>query len=198
MFLTNVSYAHPHLQATRWHDQGHVHRRVMALFGDLGGDSDARSRGEVLYRAEPEVATGRLLVQSNTPPVVDEVRTSALAPLLSSLHTDQPVRFRLDANPVRTVNRTGADGVERTRRAQVAAEDLPGWLADRLGAALAIDDLDDPQVSYRKSGRAKLVVASFRGSATVVDPEALNRLIRDGVGRAKAYGCGLLSVVPVG
>ncbi|ANS62344.1 hypothetical protein SLINC_0120 [Streptomyces lincolnensis] len=36
----------------------------------------------------------------------------------------------------------------------------------------------------------------FDGSATITDSDLLRQKITDGIGRGKAYGCGLLSIAP--
>ncbi|GAB3450163.1 type I-E CRISPR-associated protein Cas6/Cse3/CasE [Streptomonospora sediminis] len=49
-----------------------------------------------------------------------------------------------------------------------------------------------------KKNRVSLVTATFDGRLEVVDPEALRRTLTHGLGRAKAYGCGLMTLAPVG
>jgi len=44
---------------------------------------------------------------------------------------------------------------------------------------------------------AALQVDTADGVGTVHDPDRLLELVVDGVGRAKAYGCGLLTVIPI-
>jgi CRISPR system Cascade subunit CasE len=36
----------------------------------------------------------------------------------------------------------------------------------------------------------------FDGTATIIDPDQLRAAIHNGIGRGKAYGCGLLSIAP--
>jgi CRISPR system Cascade subunit CasE len=40
-------------------------------------------------------------------------------------------------------------------------------------------------------------MATYDGILTVTDPALLRRALCHGVGRAKAYGCGLLTLAPV-
>jgi CRISPR system Cascade subunit CasE len=58
-------------------------------------------------------------------------------------------------------------------------------------------DLLDATVLTRVKGRVPLVVARLGGTATIADADALMRVLRVGTGRGKAYGCGLLTVLPV-
>ncbi|GGX94045.1 type I-E CRISPR-associated protein Cas6/Cse3/CasE [Streptomyces fructofermentans] len=51
----------------------------------------------------------------------------------------------------------------------------------------------------RTSGRTKpvtLVTATFDGRLEVTDPQALRHTLAHGIGRAKAYGCGLITLAP--
>ncbi|MCK8679404.1 type I-E CRISPR-associated protein Cas6/Cse3/CasE [Streptomyces lichenis] len=42
-----------------------------------------------------------------------------------------------------------------------------------------------------------LVTATFDGRLEITDPEALRRTLTQGLGRARAYGCGLLTLAPL-
>ena len=39
-----------------------------------------------------------------------------------------------------------------------------------------------------------LVLATFEGVLEVTEPEALRRVLTHGIGRGKAYGCGLMTL----
>lgn len=197
MLLTNVPMDHPVFSTGRWHDARWIHRAVMDLFGDLGNTSEARAAAGVLFRVEPHVDNGRVLVQSNVPPVVDGIRTRSLEPVRERLTGGRHVRFLLAANTVRTINRTGPGGSIRTHRARVFDDQLDGWLKQRLDGAVDVGPLAPPETRKLRQGPAQLIVTTFRGRGTVADPDRLTQLMSDGVGRAKAYGCGLLSVLPV-
>ncbi|MEV6400230.1 type I-E CRISPR-associated protein Cas6/Cse3/CasE [Streptomyces sp. NPDC051907] len=46
-------------------------------------------------------------------------------------------------------------------------------------------------------GRVKVVTVTFDGRLEVTDPEAMRRTLTHGLGKAKAYGCGLMTLAPV-
>ncbi|PSL01016.1 CRISPR system Cascade subunit CasE [Murinocardiopsis flavida] len=48
-----------------------------------------------------------------------------------------------------------------------------------------------------RKNRVTLVTATFDGRLEVTDPAALRRTLTAGLGRAKAYGCGLMTLAPV-
>ena len=47
------------------------------------------------------------------------------------------------------------------------------------------------------SGKVTLVTAQFDGQLRVTDAQAFQRCLRQGIGRAKSFGCGLLTVAPI-
>jgi CRISPR system Cascade subunit CasE len=49
----------------------------------------------------------------------------------------------------------------------------------------------------RKSKPVTLVAVTFDGRLEVTDPAALRRTLTQGIGRAKAYGCGLITLAPL-
>lgn len=140
--------------------------------------------------------------------------------LLARLAKGQRYAFRLTANPVHTV--TAEDGTKR-RLAHVSVPHQLGWLAtraERLGvrfldehgelvapvadAEEARSALTAVQVSDRKTLRFKrggqrvtLAKARFEGALEVDDTTRLRDALVNGIGRGKAYGCGLMTLAPL-
>jgi len=88
--------------------------------------------------------------------------------------------------------------------AAVHAATVP-WLlarAPRLGlevdaAGLRVDNYWHGKVERAEGARIPLACVDFEGTARVIDGALLRRALLDGVGRGKAYGCGLLLAKPV-
>jgi CRISPR system Cascade subunit CasE len=192
--LAAVPFDHPALarRVRDWNDAEQIHKAVMSLFReDLPGPQhQRRATAEILYRVEHHAA--RILLQSATAPAHSDygIRTTHLSGLATHLTAGTAVRFRLDINAVRCQAGTH-------RRTPVPDADLPQWAAARLHPALTAVTLLDQPVTVRRTDNSPLRVAHLTGTARINDPDALLGLIRSGVGRAKAYGCGLLSVVPM-
>ncbi|MCU0835205.1 MAG: type I-E CRISPR-associated protein Cas6/Cse3/CasE [Chromatiaceae bacterium] len=115
----------------------------------------------------------------------------------------QRLAFLLTANPVRTIK--DSEQAEKpakkrdTCRVPLVREDQQrGWLARKLDGAAEIEALSllpHPPLFFRRGNRAgKLVTLSYEGILRVQSPERLLELIENGVGPAKAFGCGLLLV----
>jgi CRISPR system Cascade subunit CasE len=138
-------------------------------------------------------------------------QTARMEPLLERLETGQQWAFRLTANPVHAV-RDPKDGRARGRRlAHVTVEQQRSWLAERStgwGFAVLGDSGLTADVTSRRSFTFErrsddvkrdvtLTVATYDGLLTVIDTMLLRRTLGHGAGRAKGYGCGLLTLAPV-
>ncbi|MEV0924882.1 type I-E CRISPR-associated protein Cas6/Cse3/CasE [Streptomyces spongiicola] len=68
-------------------------------------------------------------------------------------------------------------------------------LAVRDTRSLSFTKSRDPGSSQGR--QVTVVTATFEGRLEVTEPDALRRALTQGVGRARAYGCGLLTLAPV-
>lgn len=126
-------------------------------------------------------------------------------PLLALIADGQRWRFRLRANPV--VSETLPEHGGRGRvRALANRDEQKSWLmsrANKNGFSLSDDEFDVMDSSWKifkkKNGDSErevtLLVATFEGVLTVTDASALRAALTCGIGRAKAYGCGLLTIM---
>ncbi|MFV0429610.1 MAG: type I-E CRISPR-associated protein Cas6/Cse3/CasE [Arachnia sp.] len=135
-------------------------------------------------------------------------RTAHYDPFLAGLDVGQRWRFRLTANPTSSVR--PKDGGRGRRTAHVTAEQQLHWLVARaaqMGVAFPEDSVGAPAATvtgrdisrFAKASGGKpitLSVVQFDGLLEVTDPEALRRTLTQGVGAAKGYGCGLLTLAP--
>lgn len=190
-----------------------LHRHIWHLFP--GEDRESRSsdddtRHGFLFRVE-ENATGRparLLVQSRRAPIRTNglllVGTREITPCPSS---GQRLAFVLTANPVKTIVDAQRDAKpgkqsEKCRVPLIKEEDQRQWLLRKLGEAgeiEAVSVLRHTPLYFRKGSRGgKLVTATFEGVLHVRDSDRLAALLENGVGPAKAFGCGLLLVRRIG
>ncbi|WP_419927242.1 type I-E CRISPR-associated protein Cas6/Cse3/CasE [Candidatus Poriferisocius sp.] len=180
-----------------------MHRRVMSLF-PKADSGQARSEFGVLWRIEPSESP-TLLIQSRGQPDFTRLpgeygrfRSKSIDRHLSSLERGHVVNYRAVVNPVRS-SRAGG---QNKQTAIPFCEQAEWWQAreQRIG----LTPLDAPVLTgqparnlYRDNGdRARVPIYSIRvdGIAEVVDADSLREAIEGGVGRAKAWGCGLLTV----
>jgi CRISPR system Cascade subunit CasE len=124
------------------------------------------------------------------------------------LEPGQVVTFSVALNAVRRKT-IQIDGARRTK-IQPVPEDhdnealengettITPWLQGKLSTALeeiqVVNHLRDILHDSGSGGVMTIQVDSIDGVAQVKDPIALKELLATGIGREKAYGCGLLSV----
>lgn len=186
-------------------------------------------QGALLWREEPETdAAGlpRLLIQSATEPDWSRLPADWLARAepgidlsqklgLDSLAAGARFRFRLRANPSKTVN--------GKRLGLMAQPDQRKWLerkASQHGFALPANPSTDyfdslsannavPECDCRISQEAMLTgrqhggnvihvyAALFEGQLEVTDAQAFRHALAHGIGHGKVMGLGLLSIAPL-
>src|SRR5690606_4145740 len=84
-------------------------------------------------------------------------------------------------------------GFEIRSRTDDSGTDVPDLMVDRR-TDLAFDRRD-PHTASR--GRVTLRTARFEGSLRITDAELFRETLTGGLGRGKAYGCGLLTVARI-
>lgn len=127
--------------------------------------------------------------------------------LLTRLKPGQVWQFRLCANPVRSSFREKDSNTGRGKVfAHVTHEQQKQWLLNRakdygfiLDESL-FDVVNSEWLKFNKGGhkshRISLHTASFEGVLTISDRQQFIDALRFGIGRAKAYGCGLMTIAP--
>lgn len=200
MHLTRLSLELRSVAARR--DLGDVydmHRTLSRAF--ISNDDDAPPR--FLWRVEPSVSmrVPEVIVQSEASPdwgflcallgyLAKEPEVKTWRPELL-LEAEAKRRFRLVANP--TVTRNGK------RNGLASEEDQLAWLSrqgERLGFDVDMALVTDSEFVVSRSSKSAVQFqrACFDGVLTVKDSSLVARTLRDGVGPAKAFGCGLLSL----
>ncbi|MGW2339472.1 type I-E CRISPR-associated protein Cas6/Cse3/CasE [Streptomyces sp. NPDC001661] len=56
---------------------------------------------------------------------------------------------------------------------------------------------DKTRTTSRRGSAVSLVTVTFDGRLQITDPELMRRTLTQGIGKAKAYGCGLLTLAPL-
>ena len=163
----------------------------------------------VLSVTEPDLT--HLVEQAGWPTKPGGWETRPYSPLLDRLATGQKWAFRLKANPVRTARGPGQGHGERSRIVkEVTAAQQTAWLlrkAEDSGFSIPSGATGEPNLvlrerehlRFRREGSNRpvsLSVATFEGVLEVKDPGMMRRAMTAGIGRAKAYGCGLLTLAP--
>ncbi|OLF09064.1 type I-E CRISPR-associated protein Cas6/Cse3/CasE [Actinophytocola xinjiangensis] len=165
---------------------------------------DQRGTQTLLYLASPHRPDLTHLVEQAGWPTKTTWRSGDYQRLLDRLIAGEQWAFRLTANPVHSGRKEGAGRSQRF--GHVTAAQQHGWLtgrAERHGFAIVTGDHKEPDlivrdrkiVRFARQGRqVSIATATFEGRLTVTDPDALRNALTRGIGPAKGYGCGLLTL----
>lgn len=191
-----------------------MHAAVLSSFPEVVPSGD----GRVLWRIDGQTAHRRMLyvvspaqpdfthlVEQAGWPTTQTWETTAYDRFLDRIVAGQAWHFRLTANPVRKTRVRESDPDTRIvghatvkhqeqwlldRRDQLGVE-FPDGPAGRTGSAVVSREV---RRFRRETQTVTLTMATYEGHLTVVDPDRLRAALVNGVGRAKAYGCGLLTL----
>ena len=225
MFLTKIDLAPERRLARKFLGSSQaMHAVVMSATGGHDGNGPGRvlwrvDRGvtTALYILSPlEPDCSQLVAEAGT--AGTQARTLDYSPFLASLDAGQLWAFRLAANPSYSASR--GPGVRGQRYGHVTVEQQRQWLMDRVPRfgfeLMPVDHADGegteeavlvayrerPVFNRRRPGgegydRVTINRTVYEGVLRVTDPEPLRRALIAGIGRSKAYGCGLMTLARV-
>ncbi|MDI9588954.1 MAG: type I-E CRISPR-associated protein Cas6/Cse3/CasE [Acidobacteriota bacterium] len=198
-----------------------MHAAVMSCFPRSMADVNGRvlwrvdNQGEITYlylvsEMKPDLAV--IQEQAGWPETPTAV-TKDYSPLVDHLEKGQVFHFRLTANPVKQEFVKGGRG---KRVGHKTPEHQISWLVDRSGTAgfkilqqtlpngsdvPGVDVVRSEQRTFPKRAddgrKVSLRVVTFEGVLEVEDPALMRKTLIEGIGRAKAYGCGLMTLSPI-
>lgn len=187
---------------------GAFHNWVESSFPD---EMAAGIRTRKLWRIDILHEKQYLLVVSQTRPdharlekygVPGSARSKNYDLFLSRIHCGQSYQFKVTLNPVHSVAQ------EKGKRGrvypEVTIERQRMFLekrADRYGFSLDAEDYDITERGYKllRKGREKpvrLCQVTYEGRLTVENADIFRKALTEGIGRKKAYGFGMMTVIP--
>ena len=170
-----------------------------------GGGGDSR----VLYRIERTAGAIEkiyALVQTNGPfskPDVFtqygefELSSKPMLPAIQFLDLDRVIRFSVRVNPVARREIDQGESKKISYRIITGEESVTDWfrnLAKNRGFEI-LDCVSNSEKSILgKSGKESVNLYRVEGIAKVVDEQKAKEALKNGIGRAKIFGCGLLTI----
>lgn len=143
--------------------------------------------------------------QFGWPDAASPWETRDYAPLLNRIHPGTRWHFRLTANPTKHAPGNAAAGQRGKVMPHITAEHQQNWLMEKAsqhgfalkeGEFLAVREQWYQFRKGREGGRpVSLLSVTFEGMLTVTDAELFRCALTEGIGRGKAYGMGMLTVV---
>ncbi|AZK97021.1 MULTISPECIES: type I-E CRISPR-associated protein Cas6/Cse3/CasE [Streptomyces] len=188
-------------------DATQMHRTVMRMVPD-GLGASPRHRAGLLYRVDETDTASTLLVQAHRldpaglPNGYGHAQIKSLAPMFTALRAGLPVRYRIVVNPSKRERPPHADVNIRGRIVPLSGADADQWWHRRANTAgLDLHIITPTNVHPVRPRGAEAPpmrhsLLRYDGTAAVIDPAALTEALLNGIGRAKPYGAGLLSLAP--
>lgn len=183
---------------------------------------DAENGGRYLWRIDSLHGTQYLMILSKELPDLGSFvaqfgfpgetawESRDYTPLLDRVHNGSTWHFRLIANPTKAIMELG--NKDRGQAcAHITSEYQVKWLLDRAeknGFAIeeAVPGEKEVQVTRsqwhiflkrKERKKVSLLAVTYEGILTVTDEEKFKHLLTNGIGRGKAYGNGLMTLVQV-
>lgn len=178
-------------------------------------DFSADGKSTWLYVVSPEKPDFTHIVEQAGWPTSSGWEVKDYSMLLGKIAVGQEWAFRLRANPVRQAHadlgRRSNPSVIGKLVGHVTVNHQLDWLvqrSNRSGFEVLRQAKDNNSlsctVSQRRTERfdhggstVTLTTAQYDGLLRVTDADAFRNCMRQGLGRAKSFGCGLLTIAPV-
>jgi CRISPR system Cascade subunit CasE len=205
-YLTQIVFDCALMTRLRIRDTYDWHQRAWECF-----PGRPRDKRDFLTRLEDEGDCVRLLILSPAPPVrpswCPAEAWDGTKKIGEAYLSRRCYRFQLRANPTKKVKAFNPDGSERPngrRVPLVKREELLEWLRRKgeVGGFIADEEtvqtiLLGPAWFQGRQGRAVLSCVDYRGMLRVTDRPRFERAFQRGIGSAKAFGLGMLVIVPL-
>ncbi len=135
-----------------------------------------------------------------------EWETRDYTPLLERIQSGSKWHFRLVANPTKSCEKREGDILVRGKvHAHVSVKYQEAWLSERAekyGFSIKPDEFAVVYSQWYKfhkgtdGGRLiSMLAVTYEGSLTVTDVDLFRQTLTTGIGRGKAYGMGLLTII---
>jgi CRISPR system Cascade subunit CasE len=187
-----------------------LHRVVYDLFDDVRSVEEKKTSvpSGILYADKGGDFHGRkILMLSNRQPNIPEHGELSIKKIADSFLDYENYRFEVVMNPTKREklerNETGKK-VSGKIIALRKREDIADWFitkAPQWGFAVSPEYLEVREIEVKRfekggktvtQGQAKLI-----GRLTVTDREKFKQSFQTGIGRGRAFGCGLLQIIPL-
>lgn len=206
MFASVLQLDRKAVKALRITDAYSLHRVVYSLYDDVrdaAAKSSSVSSGILYADQGGDHRVRRVLMLADRAPatVVDgQYGDVQSKPIPDGFLHHAHYRFKVIINPTRRENATGK--LIPLRRRQAVAE----WFLERAekswgfcppAAQLQIGRIEVVQFTNKQQAPVTIAQAHVQGTLSVRDQVRFQNSFIRGIGRARAYGCGLLQIVPI-
>lgn len=206
LFASVLHLSRHDCQALKLTDPYSLHRVVYSLFPDVRSDADTQaseSSGIQFADLGGDVRGRKVMLLSDRAPAANvdglygEVNSR---PLPAGFLDHQLYRFRVVINPTRRDNASKKLLPVKGREAiadwfMARAQASWGFAAD--STALQVERVEVLHFKEKAQRDVTLAQAHITGILRVTDADTFRQSVARGIGRGRAFGCGLLQIVPI-
>jgi CRISPR system Cascade subunit CasE len=202
MIASALHLSRADVKALKITDAYSLHIAIYSLFDDVRSSEDKQKSipSGILYADKGGDFDGRkILMLSNRQPNIPEHGELSIKKIADSFLDYENYRFEVVMNPTKRENQSRKIIALRKR------EDIADWFitkAPQWGFAVSPEHLEVREIEVKRfekkkggqtvtQGQAKLI-----GRLTVTDKIKFVQSFQQGIGRGRAFGCGLLQIVP--
>lgn len=183
-----------------------LHRVVYSLYEDVRDAQQKQSSmaSGILYADQGGDVRGRkiLMLANREPMAAVDGRHGVVQsrPIPGDFLSHERYRFKVVVNPTRR------GSASRKLVAVRGRDDVAQWFTERAANSwgfavssehLQVDKIDVLQFKDKQQRQVTIGQAHVQGLLHITDKDQFARSFSQGIGRARAYGCGLLQIVPV-
>jgi CRISPR system Cascade subunit CasE len=191
--------AHRRLNIT---DNYSLHRVVYSLFDDVRSEQQKQrsvASGIQWVDKGGDRRGRRILIMADRAPGEPEAGELDTKILSETFLTHPYYRFSICLNPTRRNKHTGKQIPVIGREAICAwfCQRAAGWGFDVQPGQVQTESINVQQMKIAAGKIITLHQATLSGRLTVTHPEIFKNSFMHGIGRGRAFGCGLLQIVPL-
>jgi CRISPR system Cascade subunit CasE len=209
MIASALHLSRADVKALKITDAYSLHIAVYSLFDDIRTEDEKQKSvpSGILYADKGGDFHGRkILMLSNRQPNLPEHGELKMTKIADHFLDYENYRFEVIVNPTKRDNKTGkllaikklTDDEESTR------QKIAKWFIDKApqwGFTVSPEHLEIREVEVKrfKKGGHEVTQAQAKvlGRLTVTDKTTFVKSFQNGIGRGRAFGCGLLQIVPL-
>lgn len=186
------------IKALRVQDAYSIHRVVFDLFEDARSEAQKHASvpsGFLYVDKGGDASSRKILFVSDRPPRIPQAGRLLTKSIPDGLLEHDLYAFETVVNPTkRSMSK---------KLLAVPDDEVPAWFSSKAATnwgfeVLSCEVLRSQWLSFRKTGHAiSLKQSCLKGVLRVTDSQKFKESFRRGIGRGRAFGCGLLQIVPI-
>ncbi|NIF24015.1 type I-E CRISPR-associated protein Cas6/Cse3/CasE [Candidatus Pantoea multigeneris] len=194
------------VKALKMTDTYSLHRVVYSLFSDERSDTEKNSNvqsGIVYADQGGDFQHRKVLIVSNRPPATNidgKYGMVLIKPISDTFLSHTHYCFKVQVNPVRKDKKSGKR-IAVKGRAAIADWFLKratdSWGFQVTPQTLQIEAIDVLRFEGKSGRLVTIGKAHVQGQLTVINSQQFRNSFKNGIGKGRAFGCGLLQIVPI-